>query len=68
VLDAVHLEERGVPTVTFVTAPFEAAARTHARLQGVDDLPFVIVPADYLASTPGLDAMVVDEVLDKLRR
>jgi hypothetical protein len=68
VLDAVHLEERGIPTVTFVTEPFEAAARTHARLQGAADLPLVIVPADYLSMTPGVDAIVVEEVVAKLRR
>ena len=67
-LDAVHLEERGIPTVTFVTAPFEAAARTHARLHGLAELPLLVVPADYLATDPGLDTLVVEEVMAQLRR
>jgi len=68
VLDAVHLEQRGVPTVTFVTVPFEAAARTHARLHGLAELPLLVVAADYLATDPGLDTLVVEEVMAQLRR
>ena len=69
-LDAVHLEERGIPTLTFVTAPFESAARTHARIQGLPDIPLIIVPSDYL---DGSDAAVTakiepsfDEIIQKL--
>ena len=36
-LDSVHLEELGIPTVTFVTAPFEGAARTLARIRLLGD-------------------------------
>jgi hypothetical protein len=39
----------GIPTVTFVTEPFESAARTHADIHGMPDLPIIIVPQDYLA-------------------
>jgi len=68
VLDAVHLEQRGVPTVTFVTAPFEAAARAHARLRGMPELPLVIVAADYLATDPGIDSLVIEDVVGHLRQ
>jgi hypothetical protein len=47
-LDAARLEALGIPSLTFVTEPFEQAARTHARLLGLPDLPLVIVPSDYL--------------------
>jgi len=67
VLDAVHLEERGVPTVTFVTAPFEAAARAHARLRGMPELPLLIVAADYLETDPGIDTLVIEDVVARLR-
>jgi hypothetical protein len=67
VLDAIHLEQRGVPTVTFVTAPFEAAARAHARLRGMPELPLLIVAADYLETDPGLATLVVDDVVARLR-
>jgi hypothetical protein len=50
-LDSAHLEELGVPTVTFVTAPFEAAARTLARIHGVPELPLIVVAADYLENS-----------------
>lgn len=47
-LDAVALEERGIPTVTFVTEPFVGAARAVARNLGLPDLPLVVIPHDYL--------------------
>ena len=47
-LDAVALEARGVPTVTFVTEPFVAAAHAVARSRGMPDLAFVVIPHDYL--------------------
>jgi len=48
VLDAVALEQRGIPTVTFVTEPFVGAARAVARSLGLPDLPLVVIPHDYL--------------------
>ncbi len=47
-LDAVALEQRGIPTVTFVTEPFVGAARAVARSLGLPDLPLVVIPHDYL--------------------
>lgn len=47
-LDSANLEKLGVPSLTIVTAPFETAAKTVARSQGLPDLPLLIVPHDYL--------------------
>lgn len=41
--DAVELEKRGVPTVTFVQDGFAVAARAQAKMLGMPDLPFVVV-------------------------
>jgi hypothetical protein len=66
VLDSVHLEEQGIPTVTFVTAPFESAARTHARIHGLPDLPLVIIPSDYVDGSDAVVARTVAPILDQL--
>jgi hypothetical protein len=62
-LDSVHLEELGIPTVTFVTAPFEAAARTLARIHGIPDIPLIIVSSDYLENS---DATIRERTRDSL--
>lgn len=69
-LDAANLERMGIATLVFVTAPFETAARTHAELHGLPDLPLFIIPGDY---TDGSDATVdrivtprLDEIVAKL--
>lgn len=43
-LDAAELEKKGIHTVTVVWDNFEKAARTAARVMGVPDLQFVVVP------------------------
>ena len=63
-LDAIHLERRGIPTVTFVTAPFESAARAHAAIHGLPDIPLVIVASDYLDNGDAGAAAAVSAVLD----
>jgi hypothetical protein len=63
-LDAVHLERRGIPTVTFVTAPFESAARAHATIHGMPDIPLVVVTSDYLDSGDIGASAAVDAVFD----
>ena len=52
-----NLEQLGIPTVTFVTEPFESAARTHAEIHGLPGLPMIIVPQSYLEE-PSDDAVI----------
>lgn len=65
-----NLEARGIPTVTFVTTPFESAARTHAEILGMPDLPLVIIPSDYIDGSDDVVAAkvapLIDDVLAKL--
>ena len=69
-LDAVRLERQGTPSLTFVTEPFAHAARTHARLHQLPELPLVIVPSDYLdrsdLAVAEKLAPMIDEVIEKL--
>jgi vacuolar-type H+-ATPase subunit F/Vma7 len=62
-LDSVHIEELGVPTVTFVTSPFESAARTLARIHGIPDIPLIIVSDDYLENS---DEVIRERTRDSL--
>jgi hypothetical protein len=48
VLDSVHLEQLGIPSVVIVTEPFVTAAKVNARVQGMPDLSMIVVPHDYL--------------------
>ena len=43
-LDAVEMEKRNTPTITICHDKFEKAARLHARLQGVPNIPLLIEP------------------------
>jgi hypothetical protein len=52
--------------VTFVTAPFESAAQTHARIHGLPDLPLVVIPSDYVDGSDAVVAATVEPVLDQL--
>ena len=45
VLDAVALEKKGIHTVTIVTEAFEKAARTAARVQGMPNITFAVIPS-----------------------
>ena len=69
-LDAIHLEKQGTPSLTFVTEPFEQAARAHARLHQQPDLPLIIVPSDYLdrsdEAVAAKLAPLIDEIVRKL--
>ena len=62
-LDSVHLEELGIPTVTFVTSPFEAAARTLARIHGIPEIPLIVVAGDYLDNS---DDVIRERTRDSL--
>ncbi|MFK7894420.1 MAG: hypothetical protein AB8G23_01215 [Myxococcota bacterium] len=59
-----------MPSLTFVTEPFAGAARTHARIHGLTDLPLMIVPSDYLDRSDDAVraklAPLLDEILAKL--
>ena len=65
-----NLERQGTPSLTFVTEPFEQAARTHARLRQMPALPLVFVPSDYLDRSDAAVAEklrpLIDEILEKL--
>jgi len=43
----VELELLGVPTVSLVTENVAALARAAARARGADELPIVVLPADF---------------------
>jgi hypothetical protein len=43
-LDATRLRKRGIDTVAIVWDVFEKAARAMAALQGVPDLPILVIP------------------------
>jgi hypothetical protein len=43
-LDATRLYKQGLPTVALVWDIFERAAKTMASLQGVPNLPVIVVP------------------------
>lgn len=65
-----NLEAQGTPSLTFVTEPFEQAARTHARLRRLPELPLVVVPSDYLDRSDAAVAEklrpLLDEIIEKL--
>ena len=52
--------------MTFVTAPFESAARAHAAIHGLPDIPLVIVASDDLDSGDAGAAAVVSAVFDEV--
>ena len=69
-LDAANLEKQGTPSLTFVTEPFAHAARTHARIHELPDLPLIIIPSDYLdrsdEAVAAKLAPLLDEIIEKL--
>ena len=56
--------------MTFVTAPFESAARTHAEILGLPNIPLIVIPSDYIDGSDDVVAQKIapriDEVLTKL--
>ena len=50
-LDAARLTKRGIDTQAIVWDIFEWAAHAHAELQGVPDLPLVVVPQILVGET-----------------
>ena len=53
-----------------MTEPFGHAARTHARIHQMPDLPLIIVPSDYLDRSDEAVAEklapLIDEIIEKL--
>ena len=53
-----------------MTEPFARAARTHATMHGLPDLPMIVVPSDYLdrsdAAVAEKLAPLIDEVVASL--
>jgi hypothetical protein len=56
----------GIPSVTVVTEPFEVAARATARALGMEDLPMIIIPHDYLGESEGQIDAKVETIIDRL--
>ena len=65
-LDAVHLERLGIPTVTVVTEPFTTAADTVARSLGMPDVPRVVIPHDYLSEDADAIAKKLEPLLEEI--
>jgi hypothetical protein len=70
-LDHANLERLGIPTVTFVTEPFESAAHTHAEIHGLPDMPMIVVSQDYLVEESddaviARDAHIFDLVVEAI--
>ena len=42
--DGIELELRGIPAAVVCTVPFENMGRTTARIRGLPDYPFALVP------------------------
>lgn len=55
------LERRGIPTATFITHAFATYARGLCRMQGLEELPNVVIPHP-IASRP------TGELREKVRR
>jgi hypothetical protein len=46
------LERRGIPTATFITHVFSDYAHGLCRMQGMDQLPIVVIPHPVAARPP----------------
>jgi len=42
--DAISLEKKGVPAAVICTEPFVSSANAMAKLGGISDYPYVVVP------------------------
>lgn len=55
-----------------MTEPFAFAARSHAKMHGLPDLPLIVVPSDYLDRSDAAVAEklgpLIDEVIERLAR
>jgi hypothetical protein len=68
-LDAVLLENLGLPTITVVQDQFEKAARMHAAAAGLPDVPLFVEPTPIDGSSVQRDVagFVADHMDDVVR-
>ena len=68
--DAVEIERRGIPTITICHDKFEKAAKLHAKIMGLPEVPLLIEPIPKGGSitfdTKELAKAHIDEVLRAL--
>ncbi len=51
--DGITFEKLGIPTAVLCTEPFVPTARTMARIQGIPDYYFAVLPHPLGSLTPG---------------
>jgi len=51
--DGITLEKAGLPTAVICTEPFIPSARAMAKIQGIPDYPYIILPHPLGSLTPG---------------
>ena len=64
--DAVELERRGVPTITFVSEAFATIGESHARIRGLTGLPVVTLPEPFGQLSADEVRQVIDSVFDNV--
>ena len=50
--DGLTFEERGIPSGVICTEPFERTAKSIARIKGIPDARFVVIPHPLGSRTP----------------
>jgi hypothetical protein len=64
--DAVELERRGVPTVSFVSEVFVGMAESQARMRGLPALPLVRLPHPFGQLAPERVRDSADDAIDRI--
>lgn len=59
--DAIEIEKRGIPTLTIAHDTFEAAAKMHAEVLGLPQIPLLVEPTPKSTSATAEPERVVDE-------
>ena len=66
--DGITLEKMGVPTVVICTEPFVSSANAMAKLGGIPDFPYVVLPHPLGSLSPGqLRGRAIQAIPDVLR-
>jgi len=71
VLDAISFERRGIPAAVVITEPFTATAAAIAKLSGLPDYPYAVIPhpvgsltaKEVLARADAIGPRVIDILL-----